>query len=146
MFFVFSPQGRTVYANQDVFSGWWDRGAKLSGTLQYANGDCFKGRFVLERPLTGIMSYIDGRIYQGSFGPSGLPEGVGTIRYADGSIYSGDLHDGRPGNCRVVHCKVSEEGCRVEAVVGSGSMRYASGHVYTGMFKVRRFLNIYPRR
>lgn len=129
-------KGRTQYANREVFCGWWDRGSKLSGTYHYGSGDVFKGRFVLERPLAGIMSYSDGRIYQGSFGPSGLPEGSGTLRFPDGSVYQGDLHAGRPGSCRVRPCPSEPDGCVIEPATGSGSMRYAAGHIYTGQFKV----------
>ncbi len=100
----FQGKGKFTYPNGDQYSGEWLAGKRNgAGVLVQVNGKQIQGRWADDKPipqltrpsnapaslLTSEFRYSDGSRYVGTLSPEGVPEGYGTIYYADGDSYEG---------------------------------------------------------
>ena len=84
-------EGTMTYANEDVYVGEWDHGARSGeeGTMRHANGDVYVGEWDDDEPVHGTMTYANRDVYQGDW-EAGERHGQGMLTNANGDI----IHDG----------------------------------------------------
>ena len=110
-------QGEKKYADSSRFVGFFEKGAKKTGTNYYKNGDAyqgafsknlrngfsiytyksgeeFKGTFVNDKKEYGTYKFINGSEYSGTF-ENNKPHGFGLLKQRDGSIWEGNWENGK---------------------------------------------------
>lgn len=108
------------------------------GRTVYSNGTTYEGNFkdgVADG--TGTMRYADGSVYQGEIRMTER-HGQGRLTYANGAVYEGDFQEGMlHGNGRYVYADgTTYEGeFRNGDFQGKGVMVYTDGTVYEGDFQ-----------
>lgn len=134
---VLNGEGRIEYANGDTFAGHFNNGVRegkgefVSSTLTYsgewagdnANGNGtlvvggtrYVGVFEDAVFVSGEYTALDGSVSKGNFVNFSLLDGQGSIRYADGSLFTGIF--------------------KVGVREGEGKQEFADGSVLTGVWK-----------
>jgi hypothetical protein len=116
------PNGHGMLTLQDgtAYKGNFVDGARVGmADLWWPNGDHMLVEFADDEPAQDVLVpeadlTLDTGAYSGTLydGVCLLRHGKGTMRYLDGSVYTGDWHRG--------------------AITGEGAMRYANGSTFTG--------------
>ena len=129
-------KGMYVWANGDVYVGdFVDNNRTGQGVYTWANGDVFTGRFELGKRTDGVWSkaavsntarsidvtyrgmgvrkYADGSVYIGEL-VNGQRSGMGMLRFLNGTLYAGNFVNGK------YH--------------GTGTLTHMDGTVYSGSF------------
>ena len=137
------------------------------GTYTYSNGDIYTGRMVNNsfngrgtwyyargnHTATGLWEngvlvitdnptfFGNGTTYTGDYSPGkyslGIPNGKGTITYANGSVYTGEIKDGElsgQGTNTLATGDIYVGEFRRNQRNGSGTLTYVNGDVFTGLF------------
>ncbi len=76
----------SLYTEAGIFSGKFDKGYPIEGTMQYADGVKISGKFAVE----DVSSQIGKNPYC-----RGLPDGFQIIRFPDKATYEGEMNQGR---------------------------------------------------
>jgi hypothetical protein len=86
----------------------------------------------------GTMKYASGDVYEGELKDGDNRHGRGMYRYANGNVYEGEWKDDRRhgrGTNRFADGDVYEGEFKDGNIHGRGTMRYANGTVYEGEWR-----------
>jgi hypothetical protein len=88
-------QGEKKYADSSRFVGFFEKGAKKTGTNFYKNGDTYQGAFSKNlRNGFAIYTYKNGEEFKGNFVND--KKEFGTYKFANGSEYTGTFENNKP--------------------------------------------------
>ena len=132
------PHGRGIMRYQfggRSFEGDWCQGQwHGQGIMRNAHGDVYEGQLVNDlKDGPGTLTYADGRVLTGRFKDGYCDNG--QLLFPDGSIYEGELRDGKRNGLGVYHFAdggfyqgYSENG----AFHGQGKMQWFDDGIYEG--------------
>ena len=93
---TYNGKGVLTYANGNRHEvEWKNNNANGKGVYIYANGDRIEGEWKDDSYVKGVYFYKNGDRYEGDWSKDGTKRnGIGTLTYADGSVYVGEFQDG----------------------------------------------------
>ena len=143
-------------ANGDMFDGLWEDGNLHGDAVWYkARGDIISGRWShgrLSAPATvksaiakgEMTTELSGDVYSGAVNDDGVPDGAGSIAFANGDTWSGTMSAGRPLqlNCHFKYAggdiydgEMNTETSAAMAPHGIGTKRFVDGSMYSGCYQ-----------
>ncbi|CAG9331540.1 unnamed protein product [Blepharisma stoltei] len=128
--------GKMYFNNGEIYEGGWVNDKMEGKGTYWKGGIIFKGQFIKGLPAdVGSLEFADGRKYDGNI-DNWLPNGNGAMRWPNGDLYEGSFKDGNPdGNGKMVFSNGDlyvgewDRGQRT----GNGIMNYSTtGEIYDG--------------
>ncbi len=141
-----------------IFTGQWQKGELIQGTLKYPNGDVFTGTFKNLYPVKGQVKYLHGAIYEGEMNRNDQRQGQGTlidefkhlyegqwnadqlskgkITYPSGNVFIGTIQDYYPirGIMKYKNGSTYEGDFAKDQAHGQGKYVDSKGNIFTGEF------------